>query len=213
MAKKKIKNDPKQNIKWADRVPQELIRNLYNTDAKHIQDTELLNEVGYALYARSESFIKVNCAHSKNIVTCPKCNADIYINDDMFECQCKWSISKRDYNATYKKQHLVGPSVVPFAEKFIFDWEKAKDSYAEKMKAIDYLIHSFHWELNQHTGRPAAINFIEGKLMTIIEFIFDLAYGYDEGVYHEQMQRWLENAEKSSGIWKAIKNNEYFKPE
>ena len=42
-------------IKWAPRVTQDLIRRLYKSDAKNIQDNELADEVGYGFYARAES--------------------------------------------------------------------------------------------------------------------------------------------------------------
>ena len=40
-------------LKWAERVPQNLIRRLYENDAKNIQDNELIDEVGYGLYVRA----------------------------------------------------------------------------------------------------------------------------------------------------------------
>ena len=184
-------------IKWAKRVDPNLIRRLYESDAQNIQDIDLIDEIGYGLYARAESFIKVNRAHCDDVINCPNCNDEIRADEKMFACKCGWSILKKDYHHTYKGKQLVGVSVVPFAEKFISDWAMAKDNYSEKMKAIDYLIHSFHWELNEGTTRPAAINFISGKLMQIVELIFELAYAYDEKIYNEQMERWLENAKKS----------------
>jgi hypothetical protein len=116
----------------------------------------------------------------------------------MYKCKCEWQKSAKDYHATYKDKQLVGFAVVPFAKKYMFDWEKAKE-YADKMRAIDYLIHTFHHELNEETARtrPAAINFISGKIGSIVDLILELAYGYDKKLYNEQMERWLKNAEKS----------------
>ena len=42
---------------WAPRVPKSKIKRLYELDAKGIYDDELLDDVGYALFARCQSFI------------------------------------------------------------------------------------------------------------------------------------------------------------
>ncbi|MBI5289694.1 MAG: hypothetical protein HY873_12045, partial [Chloroflexi bacterium] len=42
-------------IQWARRVKPEVIRRLYTRDAKGIVDEELIDEVGYAMYARCHS--------------------------------------------------------------------------------------------------------------------------------------------------------------
>ena len=191
-------------ITWARRVSREKIKRLYESDAKNIQDNELIDEVGYGLYARADSFIKTNRAHCSGIINCPACNDEIYAANSEYVCECGWHISTKEYHATYKSKQLVGPAVVPFAEKFISDWEKAQNSYSEKMRAIDYLIHTFHHELTEMTTRPAAINFIEGKIKQIIDLIFELAYGYDKSVYNEQMERWLANAQKSPWLRDGI---------
>jgi hypothetical protein len=191
-------------ITWAPRVSRDKIKRLYESDAKNIQDNELIDEVGYGLYARAESFIKTNRAHNNGIIDCPACNDEIHAANNLYACECGWHISTKEYHATYKGKQLVGYAVVPFAEKFIADWERAKDSYSDKMRAIDYLIHTFHHELTENTTRPAAINFIEGKIGTIIELIFELAYGYDASVYNEQLERWLANAQKSPWLRDGI---------
>ena len=49
---------------WAPRVPKALIRRFYETDAKGIYDEELIDEVGYALLARCQSFITANLARA-----------------------------------------------------------------------------------------------------------------------------------------------------
>ena len=191
-------------VQWAKRVEPSLIRKLYELDARQIQDNELIDTVGYGLYARAESFILANHAHNDGIINCPECEAEIVIDGRIYSCVCGWYASAKEYHATYKSKQLVGHSVVPFAEKFIVDWEKARNSYPEKMKAIDYLIHTFHHELTEKTTRPAAINFIGGKVGQIIDLILELAYGYDEDVYNEQLERWLANAQKSPWLRDGI---------
>ena len=43
-------------IRWEPRVPKRKIRLLYETDAKGIYDEELIDDVGFALLARCQSF-------------------------------------------------------------------------------------------------------------------------------------------------------------
>ncbi|HEY3341750.1 MAG TPA: hypothetical protein VGK81_07020, partial [Anaerolineae bacterium] len=64
---------------WAPRVKQNLIRRLYETDARGIYDEELIDEVGYALLARCEAFIAAVEA-SRGKVTCPACGASVWHN-------------------------------------------------------------------------------------------------------------------------------------
>lgn len=188
-----------QKITWAKRVDPALIRKLYAGDAKHIQDDELADLVGYGLYARAESIIQVNRAHHDSIVSCPVCGGEARGETGSFACSCGWSMLKSDYHLTYKRKQLVAISIVPFAKKFISDWEKAKDSYPEKMKAIDYLLHCFHYELedDRNCARPAVINFIECNTLSGVELLFELAFGCGSAEYGEQMKRWLDNARTS----------------
>jgi len=190
-------------IQWAKRVDPKLIRRLYASDAKRIQNGELIDEVGYGLYARSESLIKANRAHHDFIVDCPSCGrevvSDVPSHEGVFACICGWSMTRQDYHATYRRKQLVAITIVQFAEKFMSDWKKARDSYAKKMKAIDYLIHCFHYELENDriTARPAAVNFIDCALIPSIELILELAYGNGSQEYNDQMQRWIANAKAS----------------
>ena len=57
---------------WAPRISQEKIRKLYELDAKGIADDDLIDEVGFNLLARCDSFVAaVNAVHGK--VVCPSC--------------------------------------------------------------------------------------------------------------------------------------------
>ena len=188
-----------KEIEWAKRVEPKLIKRLYASDAKHIQDMELADEVGFGLYARAISLIKVNRAHNEHIIDCPSCEKEVKMGTDGFVCYCGWNMTQKEYHLTYRRKQLVAISIVPFAEKFISDWEKAKNSYTEKMKAIDYLIHCFHYELEEDrdTARPAVVNFIDCNLDASVELIFELAYDYGSNEYNEHMRRWIANAKTS----------------
>ena len=47
--------DKETRIKWPLKVRPHKIRQLYENDAKGIVDEDLINDVGYALYARCEA--------------------------------------------------------------------------------------------------------------------------------------------------------------
>jgi hypothetical protein len=48
----------------------------------------------------------------------------------------------------------------------------------ERMFAIDWLIHAYHWDLKQQLpNRPAANNLIEGSLDHVINLLDRLSYG------------------------------------
>lgn len=191
-----------KKIEWAKRVPMHLIRKLYELDAKNIQDNELMDEIGYGLYARAIDFVRINRAHDTNTIDCHSCGREIRIDSHgLYHCTCGWGISKEDYHATYKRKQYVGTSIVPYVKQFMSDWEKARDSYPKKMLSIDCLIHRFHWESREYrVGRPAAINFIEGRLDDIVDFMLELAYSNDKEIYLEQRARWFE---KASQTWMA----------
>jgi hypothetical protein len=50
---------------------------------------------------------------------------------------------------------------------------------AKKMRAIDALLHRFHWDLMWSPTRPLAVNFIDPRLNECVRLIVDLAYGKD----------------------------------
>ena len=56
--------------KWAQRVAKSKIKQLYELDAKGIYDENLLDEVGYGLYARCQSFIEA-CQATSGEAYCP----------------------------------------------------------------------------------------------------------------------------------------------
>ena len=79
---------------WAPRVAQAKIRRLYELDALGIHDEELLDDVGYALLARCQSFIAA-CQAAAGQVSCPVCGQEIQrdkkVRDELLHCPgCGW---------------------------------------------------------------------------------------------------------------------------
>ncbi len=179
---------------WAPRVPQALIRRLYETDAQGIYDEELLDEVGYALLARCQSFIEANEARAGR-VRCPRCSAEItrtWKEQEILRCDCGWALPWRDYFATIQHAQLSGAE--PVLEQFrayVAGFPLARTP-GERMIAIDRLIHGFHWYLKINSPtRPVAVNLIEGRMRRVIAFLDRLTYsGQSTPGLRENYDQW-----------------------
>ncbi|HUT33282.1 MAG TPA: hypothetical protein VNE39_07380, partial [Planctomycetota bacterium] len=148
---------------WAPCVPQRLIRRLYETDAKGIYDDELIDEVGYALFARCESFITANRAVAGE-PPCPLCGQTVP-RQEVLRCPCGWELPWPDYFKTIQHKQLSGaePVLAQFRD-FVAKFPAARTP-REKLLLIDRLIHGFHYYYKtQLPTRPVAVNLIEGRL-------------------------------------------------
>jgi hypothetical protein len=168
-------------IQWAPRVKQCLVKHLYELDAQGIYDEELLDEVGWALYARAKSFIDAVKAVNGR-ARCPSCEAIILHHstpDEILHCpNCAWELPWRDYFKTIQHKQLSGAQpVIDFFQDFIRQFPKA-DTSRDKMFLIDQLIHGFHiYFKNADVTRAAAVNLIEGRYHEVVEFLNQLSYG------------------------------------
>jgi hypothetical protein len=191
--------------RWAPRVPAGKIARLYEADALGLPDEELLDDVGSALVARGYSFLVGNKA-MMGTITCLDCGRELPRDggdkERVFACDCGWRMSWGGYQQRYQHQQLTGVSVATFVEDYIRAW-LAAHTIPEKMRAIDALIHSFHWELERTPTRPLAVNFIDLRLNECIRFILGLAYGAGSVASREAYDRWLDNARRA-GYYAAI---------
>jgi hypothetical protein len=190
-----LKTNPKplaNEIQWAPRVSPNKIRQLYEDDAKHIINHELLQDVGISFYARAESIIAVNRIHLQGMASCGNCGKDVPVSQNQYACECGWNMNAKKLLKTYQHKQLVGPSITGFAEKFIHDWKIARDDPNRQMRAIDFLIHRFHWEMTENPTRPVAINYIEGKINEIMRLILELAYK-DDPSRKTNLDDWLKS--------------------
>lgn len=193
------------DVHWAPRVNPHLIRRLYETDARGILDEELIDKVGYALYARCRSILRVTEAHGGR-VTCPRCGTLIvrasrgWKPADVVACpQYSWRVLWRDYFRTYQDKHLHGGAATPFFASFIQELDRAETPRA-KLLAIDRLIHRFHGELARQPIRSAARNLIYARNPEeLLAFLDALAYGEGStpGV-RERKQAWDDNRDRSA---------------
>ncbi len=180
----------RDEITWAPRLPKEKLRRLYESDARGLLDEELLDDVGACLFQRCQSILEVDAAkHGR--VRCPRCakagretviprEFEISAYEAILTCPaCGWQIAWQDYLRAFKRRQLnLGGAGDAFLA-FVRGWPAAR-SPAQKMIAVDRLIHAFHYSMKQFPdlpSRPAALNLINGKLEDVIRFLDGLSYG------------------------------------
>jgi len=204
-------------IKWNKKVPQRLITRLYNQSVTGINDDDLADEVGWALYCRCQSIISVTSGFEKKRLICPKCEAEIPLVDGVFSCPCGFVASWEEFRSSYKEKQLYAANALPIFIDFVKKFPAAK-SYGEKLMAIDMLIHSFHvnfaYERDSFTNdrdysgvevnRPTGANLIEGKLSEVILFLDALSSV--EG--YSGKKQWQQVIKRANGGTVLTKNTE-----
>jgi hypothetical protein len=192
--------------KWAPPVPQRLIRRLYQTDAEGIYDDELIDEVGYRLLARCESFIAANRARAGE-VACPRC-AETVRREELLRCQCGWELPWSDYFKTIQHRQLSGAEpVLSLFRDFVRSFPSARTP-REKVLLIDRLIHGFHWHQNREVWtRPVAVNLIEGRMGPVVAFLDELTYGENSTPgTREKFVEWDEKIEANRAWYPSRRN-------
>jgi hypothetical protein len=161
-------------------VTQRQIRRLYETDAKGIHDEELIDEVGYGLLARCQSFVAAAEA-LQGRARCPRCHRVVTHSGkpkEVLRCKCGWELSWGDYSATIRHRQLSGAEPVLRQFRDFVQAFAAADTPQQKTLLIDQLIHGFHWYCKTNgPTRPVAVNLIEGRLSDVVAFLDDLSYG------------------------------------
>jgi len=196
-------------IKWAKKVPQELISKLYNQSISGLDNDELANEVGWALFARCESIISVTNGVEEKFIICPECGKNIDLKDEVFACICGFQATLKQFKSSYKKRQLHAANALPIFVAFHKNFPKAK-SYGEKLICIDVLIHSFHIKSSYYKtldsydpenesvalNRPTCANLIEGSLPDVILFLDNLS---EINTYPSEKKRWQSIVKRSLG--------------
>jgi hypothetical protein len=184
---------------WAARLKPYKLRRLYESDAQGMPEGPLLDEVGWALHARCQSFILASQARAGSVI-CPTCGRSLAENPrpkDMLGCQaCGWACTYHALLESTKNQQLDGgPEVVELFQHYCDTFPLAKEP-PQKMLLIDNLVHGFHHYLRSgRTRRPVGINLIDGHLDFVIDFLNQLAYGPASTPGTQQTyQAWRENA-------------------
>ena len=196
-------------IKWSKRVPQALIEKLYNQSVSGIEDDELIDEAGYALYARCESIISATNGFEEKCVICLICGKDVPLKENIFSCPCGgFNATWEEFKKSYKGKQLHAANALPIFLAYHRDFPKAK-TYGEKLICIDVLIHSFHIKCSYYKeldsydpedesvaiNRPTGANLIEGSLKEVILFLDRLSAIPDS----QEKRRWRSIIERANG--------------
>jgi hypothetical protein len=203
---------PKILPAWAPRLSQAKVRRFYENDARGLYDEALIDEVGYALLARCESFIEANEA-VQGRARCPLCNAVILHpvqKEAVLRCaEGHWELSWAEYFETIQHRQLSGAEpVLELFRDYVLRFPQAR-SPQEKVYFIDRLIHGFHWFIKtgqptlSHPTRPVAVNLIQGKLREVMAFLDSLSCGETNTPgLQENRAEWEKNIETARGWYK-----------
>ena len=123
-------------VAWARKVRQDRIRQLYKQDALGIVDEELIDEVGYAMYARCESILTATEA-GQGRVACPQCLTVIRRGrSEAIRCSCGWQTTWTAYRTSYRGKQLHALGALPAIERFAGRWPQTR-SARDKLLLID----------------------------------------------------------------------------
>lgn len=172
-------------IRWAPRLDPRRLRRLYAQEARGLAPAALIDDVGLALLLRCESILLVSAGK----VRCPACEperaTEYALQSPAGELSpnvaqhcpragCEWSVTWREYHASWSKRHLFGGKAVTAFRSFARSFPHAREP-RRKLMLIDQLLHSFHWDLRAGApNRLAANNLIEGSHRQVLELLEEL---------------------------------------
>jgi hypothetical protein len=183
----------RHEIEWSPRVSLAKVRALYVNEARGECDDELIEEVGFGLYARCLSILEYTEACEQGRVRCKRCanqGQETIIQRNMskpsalLRCPvCGWQVRWRVYKAESENvdgQLIAGHAGEAFA-RYVAVYPQCR-TREEKILAIDRLIHEFHWILVKadqpaRPAKPAGVNLLRGTSTQVYEMLNELTYG------------------------------------
>jgi len=162
---------------WSPRISQGKIKRLYEADAKGICDDDLVDDVGFTLYARCLQGRDERILANEGKLKCHHCGkVNISPSNGRIVCSCGYAYIFREYMRSFNKNGMPSRSATPFFNEFIDKWAIAK-TYSDKMKLIDFVIHECHLNMLSGVNRGfAGRNLIEGTDEQLRVLILSLAY-------------------------------------
>lgn len=169
-----------EQVRWAPKVVQARIWQLYQNDARGTIDEALLEDVGFSLWLRCKAILMV----SQHQVECPRCRTVFDMGDwgaagqGTTSCPtpgCGWQTTGPEYHASWRHRDLLGANALPAFQAYANDYPRARSPQA-RMVCIDQLIHAFHWDLKQDLpNRSVANNLIEGSHEQVLALLDKLS--------------------------------------
>ena len=182
----------RSEIEWAPRVSLRKIRELYLQEARGDLGAELLEEVGFGLFARCQSILEFS-ESIEGQVRCKRCQRAGRASwiarhgirgNQLLECVvCGWEIHWRVYLAESEKvdgQLDAGNARAAFT-RYAARYPLCS-TREEKILAIDHLVHEFHWILIEEgqaakAWKPAGVNLLRGSTTQVVQMLNELTYG------------------------------------
>ncbi len=163
--------------RWSPKVSRLSLRRLYALDAQGLPDEALLDEIGYALYARCLQGQQTRHTIENGRLICHGCGAVLPYAHGLMTCACGRQYLFRDYMRSFRAENMPSGAAQEIFDAFVERWPRQRTPQ-EKMRLVDWLIHEFHTNLLTGVrGRFVGVNFIEGSKKQIAELILELAYG------------------------------------
>lgn len=184
-------------IRWSRRVSRDKIHRLYESDARGMLDEELLDDVGYGIYARCVDMLEVAEAE-RGKVKCRNCG-NIIIRQEGEEAEhpgvgivlgggegealkcdrCSWQTTWGEYCRSLRGNNMHASRCEPLFESFVKQWPSTQSPSA-KLRLIDDLIHEFHvfdMAHGKELGGQVGPNVIQGAAKDVMALMDTLAYG------------------------------------
>lgn len=190
--KEKIDQSKFNRYSWSPPVSREKIKRLYESDARGMLNSELLDDVGFTIYARCLQAREEREIMDTGKIKCHNCSSILNYSSGLIACQCGYQYIYKDYRRSFRANNMPTGGAAHIFNKFIGEWPRMK-SEIEKMRLIDWLIHEFHINLlSGNKGRFVGINLIQGTKAQIKELILNLAYG-SGGAVSEERKKYFES--------------------
>ena len=127
--------DGAADVRWAHRVPRDLIRRLYDSEAAGRLDEALLDDVGTRLALRCESILAIAEA-KRGTVRCPRCAADGResvirhdgegADDEPLRCpDCGWGTTWGAFRKTWMRRQLNEGGAESIFREYLARWKAA----------------------------------------------------------------------------------------
>ena len=186
-----------EKIRWAPKIRQAKIWQLYQNDALGSVDEALVIEVGFDLLQRCRSVRLV----TQHAVECPRCGQTFGLAEEgagkllpgVQRCPtpgCGWETTAEDWHASWQHRDLLGSVAMQAIETYLHEYPLARSS-EERMVCIDQLIHAFHISLQTgQINRSFANNLIEGSHQQVIDLLdrlFARPGGVDKDEWRQQV--------------------------
>jgi hypothetical protein len=186
-------NEAKFNkYRWSPPVSRDKIKRLYESDAKGLINSELLDDIGFAIYTRCLQGQEECELMDMGKIKCHNCGEILNYSSGIITCKCSYQYMYRDYRRSFRANNMPTGGAAHIFNKFISEWPRMK-SESEKMLLIDWLIHEFHINLlSGSKGRFVGINLIQGTKAQIKDLILSLAYG-NNSIISDESKRYFEN--------------------